>query len=69
MAADEMAAHLQDDDRQREHEADPEAPRHVGEFGIGRRIEARRRSGSSAMPQIGQLPGPTWRISGCIGQV
>ena len=26
-------------------------------------------SGSSAMPQIGQLPGPTWRISGCIGQV
>ena len=26
-------------------------------------------AGSSAMPQIGQLPGPTWRISGCIGQV
>jgi hypothetical protein len=26
-------------------------------------------SGSSAMPQIGQLPGPTWRICGCIGQV
>jgi len=26
-------------------------------------------SGSSAMPQIGQEPGPTWRISGCIGQV
>ena len=26
-------------------------------------------SGSSAMPQIGQLPGPTCRISGCIGQV
>ena len=26
-------------------------------------------TGSSAMPQIGQLPGPTWRISGCIGQV
>jgi hypothetical protein len=26
-------------------------------------------SGSSAIPQIGQLPGPTWRISGCIGQV
>ncbi len=20
-------------------------------------------------PQIGQLPGPTWRICGCIGQV
>ncbi|MGY3440277.1 hypothetical protein ACVW17_000278 [Bradyrhizobium sp. USDA 4473] len=26
-------------------------------------------SGSSAMPQIGQEPGPTWRTSGCIGQV
>ncbi len=26
-------------------------------------------NGSSAMPQIGQEPGPTWRISGCIGQV
>ena len=26
-------------------------------------------SGSSAMPQIGQAPGPIWRISGCIGQV
>src|SRR5579885_1743158 len=26
-------------------------------------------AGSSAMPQIGQLPGPSWRISGCIGQV
>ena len=41
MAADEMAAHFQHDGRQREHEADPEAARHVGEFGIGRRIEAR----------------------------
>ena len=27
------------------------------------------RTGSSAMPQIGQLPGPTWRICGCMGQV
>ena len=25
--------------------------------------------GSSAMPQIGQSPGPTCSISGCIGQV
>ena len=41
MAADEMAAHFEDDGRQREHEADPEAARHVGEFRIGRRIEAR----------------------------
>ncbi len=26
-------------------------------------------SGSSAMPQIGQEPGPSCRTSGCIGQV
>ncbi len=26
-------------------------------------------SGSSAIPQIGQLPGPSRMISGCIGQV
>jgi hypothetical protein len=26
-------------------------------------------TGSKAMPQIGQLPGPRWRIWGCIGQV
>jgi hypothetical protein len=26
-------------------------------------------TGSSAMPQIGQEPGPFCRISGCIGQV
>src|ERR1700675_2171589 len=25
--------------------------------------------GSRAMPQIGQEPGPSWTISGCIGQV
>ncbi len=38
--ADEMAAHFEDDRRQRQHEADPEAARHVGELGIGRRVEA-----------------------------
>jgi len=26
-------------------------------------------TGSSVIPQIGQLPGPTWRICGCIGHV
>ena len=25
--------------------------------------------GSSAMPHLGQVPGPSWTISGCIGQV
>jgi len=26
-------------------------------------------TGSSVMPHLGQLPGWSWRISGCIGQV
>ena len=26
-------------------------------------------SGSSAMPHLGHVPGPSWTISGCIGQV
>ena len=50
-------------------QADPEPPRHVGEFGIGSGCRPSTISGSSAMPQIGQEPGPTCRISGCIGQV
>ena len=39
-------------------QADPEPPRHVGELGIGRRRRPSTSSGSSAMPQIGQAPGP-----------
>ncbi|MNI26935.1 hypothetical protein D3C73_806560 [compost metagenome] len=35
-------------------------------FGSASRLT---RTGSSAMPQIGHDPGPTCRISGCIGQV
>ncbi len=34
----EMPAHLQHDHRQREREADPEPPRHVGELGVPRRF-------------------------------
>ena len=26
-------------------------------------------AGSSAIPHFGQVPGPIWRTSGCIGQV
>ena len=26
-------------------------------------------TGSRAMPHFGHVPGPIWRISGCIGQV
>ena len=63
-----MAAHFDHDHRQRQDEPDPEPPRHVEQFGIGRR-SAVTVTGSSAMPQIGQEPGPTCRISGCIGQV
>ena len=50
--ADDMPAHRQDEHRQREHEADPEPPRHVDELGVragvGRRHPAPapcRRSG------------------------
>ena len=32
-------------------------------------VSAVMTAGSSPMPQIGQVPGPIWRISGCIGQV
>jgi hypothetical protein len=66
--AGEVPAHLQHDHRRGQREADPEAARHVGQLGLGP-LSAVTTSGSSAMPQIGQLPGPTWRISGCMGQV
>ena len=31
--------------------------------------EAVASNGSNAMPQIGHVPGPTWRTWGCMGQV
>ncbi len=40
VAANEMAAHLQHHRRHGQRKPDPEAPRHVREFGIGRRVEA-----------------------------
>ena len=36
-----MAAHFQHEGWQRQHKADPEPPRHVGELGVGRRVQAR----------------------------
>ena len=66
--AGQVTAHLQGDHRQRQHQPDPEPARHVDEF-VARLRSAVASTGSSAMPQIGQEPGPTWRISGCIGQV
>ena len=64
-----MAAHFQRDHRQRQHQADPEPPRHIDEFADSGGTSAVTVTGSSAMPQIGQAPGPTCRICGCIGQV
>jgi hypothetical protein len=66
MAAGEVPAHLEQEDRQGQHQADPEAARDVDEFGFGP-SSAEGISGSSAMPQIGQLPGPTCRIFGMHG--
>ena len=64
MTAGEMAAHFENDGRQCEHEADPEAGRVMSaSSGLGGASRLAT-SGSSAMPQIGQLPGPTWRSLG-----
>ena len=41
MRADEVPAHFQHHHRQRQYEADPEAARHVGEFGIGATVGGR----------------------------
>ena len=37
--------------------------------GFGLSSAASGSTGSSAMPHLGQWPGPIWRTSGCIGQV
>jgi hypothetical protein len=64
----QMPAHFECHHRQAEDEADDEAPLHVGIFGDGPSPSVGV-IGSSAMPQIGQLPGPGRWTSGCIGQV
>ena len=46
-------------ERDRERRADPEAPGHVDELGVRPGLVGRDASGSSAMPQIGQEPGPS----------
>ena len=68
LEAGQVPAHLERDDRRRERKPDPEPARHVDELVVRRRLRLTR-TGSSAMPQIGHDPGPTCRISGCIGQV
>ena len=53
----------------RQRSADPEAPGHVDQLGVRPVLGVGTPIGSSAMPQIGQLPGASRTISGCIGQV
>ena len=51
---DEVATHFQHEHRQRQHEADPEPPRHVNSaFGS---VSAVAIAGSRALPQIWHLP-------------
>ena len=50
------------------HDADPEPPPHVDQLGIGLFLRATVR-GSSAMPQIGQVPGSAGRSRDASGQV
>jgi hypothetical protein len=50
---------------------DHAAPRgaSVMSFDLGRSTHVFTPTRNGAIPQMGQLPGPTWRICGCIGQV
>jgi hypothetical protein len=52
-----MASHFQAKDRQRESQPDPEPPGHVHEFTV--LADICPLTGSSVIPQMGQLPGPT----------
>ena len=54
----EMAAHLEHEHRQRQRQPDPEAAGSCRRARGSGRLSAVTSSGSSAMPQIGQLPGP-----------
>jgi hypothetical protein len=59
-----VRAHFQDDNGNSQSSADPESI----SSGLGP-VSSLMMSGSSAMPQIGQLPAASCRICGCIGQV
>ena len=54
----QMPAHLQRDHRKRQREADPEPARHVDRARGSAPPRRCTSTGSSAMPQIGQEPGP-----------
>ena len=66
---DDMLGHRHDQQRHRQRDADPEAPRHVG---AARGCSRRRRSASSAPApcrRSGSCPARRARSRGCIGQV
>ena len=61
--------HGDEHERRRERGAHHEPPRHVAELGVLGVAAAAAERGSSAMPQIGQLPGALAHDLGCMGQV
>ena len=67
-AGSQHATHGNREKRRGEREADPETPSHVAQFRI-LLVGGVTVRGSSAMPQMGQVPGSERTISGCMGQV
>jgi len=66
MQAERLAKHGQQQQWKRERRTHPKRSASIV-FGIG--LHLRKISiGSSAIPQMGQFPGPIWMISGCIGR-
>ena len=66
----DKGSHRQDQKRDGQHRTDPETASESRLVrGLGPSSPVGTPIGSSAMPQIGQVPGPSCTISGCIGQV
>lgn len=64
----DVSAHFQGEDRVSQHKADPKPAGYVAKLWVGARtrrnqVRFQRRAAN------GEAPGPTWRTSGCIGQV
>jgi hypothetical protein len=67
--AGQHVAHDEGEQRQREHESDPEPACHVDEFGFRAFNDAYRPRLERHAPQIRHDPGASRTICGCIGQV
>ena len=63
-----MLAHRDRDERRGQRHADPEAPRHVGEFGVGRVAGGRASSAPAPCRKSGSCPGSPRTISGASGR-